>query len=150
MKNIAPSLILLWEVKRSLEKGQSVRIGIRNYLNRAEVCNFKNQIEFWWARQNNPHFFKNEFSNSNELVTSTSNFNLRRLYLLETLEMGLKGNSILNTLNSLESELISSCESEIQNHLSQLPLKAMIPLMLFIFPSMMMLLIVPLIKMMNF
>lgn len=143
MENIAPPLILLWEVKRSLERGQSVRVGIANYLRRAKVNAFRNQIEIWWSMQNN-----------SPMVSGKSYLNvglsLKRRYLLEILEVGLKGHGILPALNSLESELILSCEDEIQNHVSKLPLRALIPLMLFIFPSMMLLLLMPLLKLLKF
>ena len=147
MENLAPPLILLWEVKRSLEKGQSVGAGIKTYLRRVKVGAFRTQIETWWSIQNSPQIFKEK-----SLVEVSLNMSLspKRRYLLEILEVGLKGHGILQTLSSLETELISDCEDEIQHHVANLPLRALVPLMLFIFPSMMLLLVIPLLKLLKF
>lgn len=139
MENITPSLILLWDVKRALEKGQSVAAGIKNYLERPKVDPLRHQIEIWWAAQNN-----------SRILYDKSLLNYKRQFLLETLEAGLKGHSILQTLQSLESELILSCEDEIQNHISKLPLLALVPLMFLIFPAMMLVLVIPLLKLLEF
>lgn len=138
MENIAPPLVLLWEVKRSLEKGQSVGSGIKNYLKYTKPDEFKRQIEIWWMAQNNSRILYNK-----------SQLNYKRQYLLEVLEAGLKGNSILQTLQSLESELILSCEDEIQKYVAGLPILSLIPLMFLIFPAMMIILILPLLKLLQ-
>lgn len=139
MENIAPPLVLLWEVKRALEKGQAVGVGIKNYLTRAKVDVFRQQVEIWWAAQNN-----------SQILYDKSLLSHKRRYLLEVLESGLKGHGILQALYGLESELILSCEDEIQNHVSRLPLLALIPLMFLIFPALMLLLVVPLLKLLQF
>ena len=139
MENIAPSLILLWDVKRSLEKGQSLSIGIKNYLARPRRDLFAEQVESWWLSQ----------TNSN-IKFDRSKMNPTRKYLLEILEQGLKGQSILENLKGYESELILSCEEEISKHVAKLPLLLMIPLMGFIFPALMMLLIAPLLNTIQF
>ncbi len=139
MENIAPSLILLWEVKRALEKGQSVSVGLKTYLKHAKSDVFRSQVEIWWAAQNNL-----------QISYDKSILGYKRRYLLQVLEAGLKGHGILQALYSLESGLILSCEDEIQNHVARLPLLALIPLMFFIFPAMMLLLVVPLLKLLQF
>lgn len=139
MENIAPPLVLLWEVKRSLEKGQGISVGIKNYLKRVTTGFFRHQVETWWAAQNN-----------SLILYDKSLLSHKRRYLLEVLEAGLKGHGILQALYGLESELILSCEDEIQNHISRLPLLALIPLMFLIFPALMLLLIVPLLKLLQF
>jgi|GEM_PF-4603792 len=138
-QRIAPSLILLWEAKRALEKGQSVGVGIKNYLHRTASGEFKIQVEIWWAAQNNTQIFYNK-----------SILSYKRRYLLEILEAGLKGHSTLQALYSLEAELILSCEDEIQNHVASLPLLALMPLMFFVFPAMMLLLVLPLLHLLKF
>lgn len=136
MENIAPPLILLWEVRRALEKGQSVGSGIKNYLQRIKTGNFRHQIERWWSSQFNPHNFYDK-----------AELGLKRRFLVEILEAGLKGHGIMPALQNLEDELILSCEDEIQNHVALLPLYSLIPLMLFVFPSLMIVLVTPLMKM---
>lgn len=138
MANIAPSLLLLWDVKRSLEKGKSVSFGVKNYLMRPVQDNFKSNIEIWWASQTN-----------NLIIFNKSQLNHKRRYLLDLLEAGLRGHSILTALSDLENELILSCELEIQNYVAKLPFLTLIPLMFFVFPAMMILLIAPLLRLMQ-
>ncbi|MBC7420996.1 MAG: hypothetical protein H7328_09745 [Bdellovibrio sp.] len=139
MENLAPSLVLLWDVKRSLEKGQSLSLGIKSFLARKRENNFADQVESWWLAQSNPN-----------LCFDKQKITVTRKYLLEILEQGLRGQGILESLKAYESELILSCEDEIQKHIAKLPLILMIPLMGFIFPSLMMLLIGPLLNAIQF
>lgn len=139
MENISPTLILLWDIKRALECGRSVRAGIGFFLERQGSCEFQQQFRCWWMSQTNP-----------EVIFSTEQLAYSRKYLLEIIEMGLKGQSILEVLRGYESELLISCEAEIQNHISRLPLVLMIPLMGFIFPALMLLLLGPLLKALHF
>lgn len=139
MENIAPPLILLWDVRRSLESGRSVSSGIKCYLNRNKSGSFQRQIENWWASQTNA-----------QINYNSSGMNYKRQFLLETLENGLKGHAILLTLQSIEVELILSCEDEIQRHVMLLPIISLIPMMLLIFPAVMLVLLVPLINLLPF
>ena len=136
MENIAPPLVLLWDVRRSLEKGQSVSAGVKVYLRRRQNNEFQRQIVTWWASQSNSH-----------INYSKSGMNHYRQFLLEILEAGLKGHAILQNLQSLEDEIILSCEDEIQSHVALLPLLSLVPLMLLVFPAMMILLVSPLLEM---
>ncbi len=139
MEDVSPTLILLWDIKRSLEKGQAVSLGMKTFLNRKLKGDFFIQVDQWWLAQNN---LLSAFDKKNLTMT--------RRHLLEILEIGLKGQSILETLKGYEQELIQSCEDEIQSHLARLPLLLMIPLMGLIFPSLMILLIGPLLKVFEF
>lgn len=139
MEDISPTLILLWDVKRALEKGQSVQIGIKQFLNRQLKHSFSTQVDQWWLAQNN------KLSDYDQIELTMS-----RKYLLEVIEMGLQGQSILETLRAYELEVIHSCEDEIQTHLARLPIILMLPLMGLIFPALMLLLIGPLLKVFQF
>ncbi len=139
MENIAPSLILLWDVKRSLEKGQPLSLGIKSFLARNRKNIFADQVESWWLAQNNPN-----------ISFDKQKLTLTRKYLLEILEQGLRGQAVLESLKAYEAELILSCEDEIQKHIARLPLVLMIPLMGFIFPAMMLLLVGPLLNAIQF
>jgi hypothetical protein len=139
MENITPSLVLLWDVKRALEKGLSVGVGVQSYLRRKPQNIFSRQVGEWWRAQNNT---KASFDKSA--------LGIYRRHLLDVLETGLKGQAVLLTLKSLETELILSCEDEIQMHTARLPLLSLIPLMFLIFPAMMLLLLLPLLKLLEF
>ena len=139
MEDVSPTLILLWDIKRSLEKGQAIAIGMKTFLNRKIKDRFYTQVDQWWLSQNNVLVSFNR----TELGPS-------RKYLLEILEMGLKGQAILELLKGYELELIQNCEDEIQSHISRLPLILMFPLMGLIFPALMLLLLGPLLKVFAF
>lgn len=139
MQNISPALVLLWDVRRSLENGQSVSRGVQQFCKRSIDDSFKNQVNWWWLSQSNPqiHFSKQDLG-------------VYRRQLLEILELGLKGQPILPSLKGLEVEMLSSCEDEIQIYVSRLPLLSLFPLMFLIFPSMIMLLLLPLLNLLKF
>ncbi len=139
MENLAPSLILLWDVRRSLEKGQALSTGIKTFLARKRTSLFADQVESWWLAQTNP-----------QISFDKQKISMTRKYLLEILEQGLLGQAVLENLKSYESELILSCEDEIQKHIAKLPLLMMIPLMGFIFPALMLLLVGPLLNALQF
>lgn len=138
MENITPTLVLLWDVKRSLEKGYSVSNGIKFFIARGLQHDFNFFVKKWYLQQ----------QSQNEPL-STQHLKASRRHLLSLLDMGLNGHSILESLKLYESEVIIGCEDEIQNHLAKLPLLLMIPLMGLIFPSLMMLLIGPALKMLQ-
>lgn len=139
MEDLSPALILVWDVRRALERGRSVSFGIRQYLQRNGRDVFDRQLSVWWLAQSNPSvsFHKTQLG-------------LHRRFLLELLEEGLRGHSIGQALQSLENELILSCEREIHEQIARLPLLSLFPLMGLIFPSLMLLLAVPLLRMLQF
>lgn len=139
MENITPTLVLLWDTKRALQRGLSVSVGIKNYLKRSSDEVFRKQVEQWWIAQSNP-----------EVIFDKRQLSYLRRHLLEVLEMGLKGHAILRLITTIELELIESCEAEIQNHIALLPMISLLPLMFLIFPSMLILLVAPLLKMLQF
>ena len=141
MEDLAPPLVLLWDVRRSLERGQSVGAGIKSYLANIEDYrrnNFKNQVENWWAAQNNE-----------QISFDSSGMSEKRKYLLEILEAGLRGHGILPALLSAEEELMLSCEDEILAHVAWLPIFSLIPLLFFVFPALMIVLLSPLIELLQ-
>lgn len=132
MENITPTLILLWDVKRQLEKGQSITVGIQFFLQRQIDKKFTESVSNWFS------LYKQE-----NKITISQNLAPARCYLLEILSFGLQGQPILETLKSYEKELINSCEDEIAAHTAKLPILMLIPLMALIFPALMLLLIWP-------
>jgi hypothetical protein len=145
MEDISPTPIFLWEIKRALEKGLSIHSGVERYIQRNSETEFAAYVEAWWSYQlnKNPSLQKRNFKEKPHIT-------MTRKYLFEILELGLKGQSILETLKNYEKELIQSCEDEIQSHIAGLPLILMIPLMGLIFPALMILLIGPLLSSLSF
>lgn len=139
MENLAPPLVLLWDVKRAIEGGQSVQLGLKTYLSRRKTNVFQYQTERWWTSLGNPN-----------VAFDKRRLPLQRRLLLELVESGMKGASIGAALKNMEAELILSCEEEIQAHIARLPLLLLVPLLGLVFPSMLMLLILPILKMLPF
>jgi len=142
MENVAPNLVFLWDVLWALERGLPATNGIQIFLRRSVLKNKKNsfqiQIEMWWsARLRTSSYDKSKLS-----ATSRQ--------LLLTIELGLQGESILAQLRALEAEMLQGCDEEIQMFAAYLPLKMMLPLFGLIFPSFFILLVVPLLRMLQF
>lgn len=139
MEDLTPTLILLWDVKRSLQKGRSVRFGAEMFLNRNICHDFATNFRRYY-RSDNLH----------AAAADAKTFNYLQRQLLELIQLGASGESILNHITQLEKEVISSCEQEINQYLALLPLKSLVPLMLCLLPAMMLLLLPPLLKMLHF
>ena len=139
LENLAPSLILLWDVKRAIENGQAAGQGVKCFLRREHVDVFHFQTQAWWDSLSNPHIRFDRYRLSPH-----------RRMLLELLEAGMRGQPIMPALKNLEAELILSCEDEISTHVARLPLILLLPLLGLVFPSMLMLLILPVLDMLRF
>ncbi len=136
MENIAPSLDLLLKTKRNLEKGQSVRVSIENYI-KMSSSDFANVVSKWYVLQ------QRGLSTHDLMQTLDSQY---RRALLHLLERSLRGESVYNQISALESEIIDACGEEISNKLARLPFLMLIPLLLMQFPAILLLLFGPLLQ----
>lgn len=139
MENLAPSLILLWDVKRAIERGEAAGQGVKCFLRRNSADVFHFQTRMWWDSLHNPNI----------------HFDPRRLgphrrALLALLESAMRGQPVSAALKNLEAELILSCEEEISAHIAKLPIILLVPLLGLVFPAMMMLLVMPVLDMLRF
>lgn len=135
----SPTLHLLAEVRRSIEKGQSIRQGLVSYLSKADKkhSDFVKAFSQWLGQLDQgqiPEIYQNEA------------LSLHKRYLLKTLERGLKGEPVLSHLASLEEEVLSALTAEQGRHLARLPYILMIPLLIFMFPAFLILLFGPLLS----
>jgi hypothetical protein len=136
MESVAPPLALLLCVKRAIEKGQPVRVGILLYLKRFEG-EFPEFLMRWMA------YIQQGKDPQDILGTLTS---MHRRILIQLLERGLRGEAIYPSLIQLESEIIEACQDELGTKLARLPFILLIPLLLFQFPAFLMLLFGPLLQ----
>ena len=131
MEDLNSTLLLLWDVLREIQAGSSVRSGVQRHLLR---CNGQHQYQLeTWLRGRLP---EDEFRNMSSVR--------RELFVL--VKAGIQGESIEAGLRRLETEVILSCESEISHFAAILPLRTLGPLLFFVFPSMLSLLLVPLLN----
>ena len=136
MEGIAPPLGLLLAVKRCLEKGQPVKVGIQYYLKRNQGA-FVAVVGQWLA-------LIQQGKDTQPLISQLSS--QHRQVLLQLLERGLRGEAIYNVLQTLEEEILEACHEELTNKLAQLSFILLIPLLLFQFPAFLLLLFGPLLQ----
>lgn len=136
MEGLAPPLELLACVKRSVEKGQSVKQGILIYIKKGQG-DFVTVVTRWLGLLQQGH-------DTRDCIQGVAS--IQRRTLLQILERGLLGESIHAVLLRLEEEIIEACHDELTNKISQLPFLMLIPLLLFQFPAFLMLLFGPLLK----
>lgn len=138
MENLTPTLILLWDVKRSIQKGKSVRFGAELFVKRRLQHRFYQNFCNWFVARNL------------NCAANKDAFNYLQRQLIDLIELGMNGESVLIHLNQLEKEVLRNCEEEVNEYIAGLPLKALVPLVCCLFPSMFLLLLVPLLKMLQF
>lgn len=136
MESMNPALLLLLTVKRHLERGQSTKIGITEYL-RTEETLFRDEVSTWF------NLWQQGLSTETILQKQSS---IYRSILLQTLERGLKGDPIHSFLIELETEIIKACEHSLSQSLGRLPFILLVPLLLFQLPAFMILLFGPILS----
>lgn len=133
MESLNPTLKLVWQVKKAVEKGGSVRSGIRNYL-RDETDPWKNTIATWQMRLE-------QGAEVSGLVHSQKSPYRRQLLLV--LEKGLKGEAILPILSQLEKETQEKVEMDLEAYTAKVPYILLLPLTLLLFPACLILMLGP-------
>jgi hypothetical protein len=133
MENISPSIVLLLSLKQALERGLSIRTGIERFISSSEG-EFRDQILNWYQTREKGVPFE------------WPTVSIYRKSLVDLMERGLRGEAVFNQLCSIEPEMIAACEEEITKWANHLPIKLLIPLLLFQFPAFLILLFGPLLK----
>ncbi len=133
MENIAPPLELLMEVRFGLEKGQALKKTLLGYINSKPVDPWRQQLALWLKIL--------EIGRSSQEVLCKMSFTRRQC--LEILEMGLRGEPIYQQVCNLEEEVFDATRLEIEEFVSVLPMKSLIPLLFFQFPAFLALLLGP-------
>ena len=133
MVSLAPPLQAVLEIRLYIENGKSVSQAIKTYVQSALEDSFAKELGLW--------LFAEETGGSFNTKTLKS---IYRKYLLDILKRGLNGEPILEMLEEYEKDLIEICKEDLEKHLQKLPFIALIPLLLFEFPALLLLLVGPL------
>lgn len=133
MENLAPPLELLMEVRFGLEKGQSLKKTLLLYTEARPEDPWRQDVRLWMQLL--------EMGRSPQDVLARISFVRRQC--LEILYQGLKGESIYQQVCVLEEEVFEATKLEIEEFVSLLPMKSLIPLLFFQFPAFLALLIGP-------
>jgi hypothetical protein len=134
MEDLAPPLQLVLHLRAAIENGESVRAGLKQYL-RSSQSDYASQVGKWFFK------YENEETSSFEEIRG-----IYRRGVLRLAERGLRGETIYPVLCEMEMELIEVSRVEIEKFVQLLPVKLLLPLMLFQFPAYMILILGPLIK----
>jgi hypothetical protein len=133
MESLNPTLKLIWQVKKAVEKGSSVRSGIKTYL-QTETDPWKQTLSLWQMRLD-------QGTSVADLVQNQKS--PYRKQLLMILEKGLHGESILPVLAQLEKETQEKVEMDLDEYMAKVPYMLLAPLCLFLFPACLILMLGP-------
>ena len=136
MEGLAPSLKCLIELQSALRNGETVRTGVGLYVRK---CSANEE----YARQLQQLLFAWDQEHSDWRASLHSIRGPHRRALAELLCAGLAGQSILNQLQELREEVIRASEHELKAFVDLLPIKMLVPLLLFQFPAFLLLLFGP-------
>ena len=136
MENLAPPYQFVLSLIQELESGVPARIAVKKYV-RGARGEFADQLLSWQllAEQGKGALFQKQKDKMNAFRRS----------IFDLLDYSLQGVSILEPLHLLEAELREVSEQRLDEHLGKLPFKLMIPLMLFQFPALLILILGPLV-----
>lgn len=141
MENIRQSLSFLLKlclhVRVSIEGGEALRVSLVRF------SELEDEILYLRLRQWLAHFDQADGDCSAENFFSNHHIQI----FLEILSQGLIGHSIYERVKAMEEEFIEICKDEFQRELDKLPYVLMIPLLLFMFPAYLLLLLGPILNM---
>lgn len=135
METLSPSLRLLQEIRYAVESGESVRTGLKRYLS-GPSDDFSGKVRIWMDLLDRG------------CVTDAWRGSLEspsQRQILSLLEKGLGGQPVLPALVSLDEEFQELALHDLESHLASLPFKMMLPLLFFLFPAFLLLLLGPLV-----
>lgn len=129
MEDLSPTLHLILSVREALERGESVRTGIAEF-----VDSDRSELKLFLLNRS--------------LEVSESAPRLRPLKeteksALSILRRGIEGESILPVLKDFEFDLVERSDAEIEEFTQKLTLRCLIPLLIFVFPGYLLLLLGP-------
>ncbi|MBX2988200.1 MAG: hypothetical protein KF802_09905 [Bdellovibrionaceae bacterium] len=132
MEGLNPALNLALTVRRSLEGGESTRAGLQAFAReKGELAVFCRR---WLER-------RDRGADHMALLRELPSMHRRTLFIV--FERGLRGEPIHEALCDAEKEVLEACRLEMDRHLALLPFRMMIPLLLFLFPAVLLLILAP-------
>lgn len=131
MERLAPPLECLLEIKWSLSSNHSFRDAVKAYLARANN-DFSPVLADWMIKKAHGQPF--------------SGHNIKSPYrkaILQLFERAWDGEPIMDRLNELELEVREACDAELESFVQKIPFLAMMPILLFLVPAYLLLLLGP-------
>ena len=132
MESLAPPINCILCIEKAFLEGRTLKSGLKEYFKDLDD-DFKQEIADLLRCQ---MIDKKSFTKTNTSIY--------RAALKELIWSGLDGNSISDQLKLLKEEIEGACKIELESFIESIPLKSMVPLLLFQFPSFLLILIGPL------
>ncbi len=136
MEDLSFLLKLCLHVRVSIEGGEALRVSILRF------GDLEDSIHHLKLKQWLTHFDQSDGENQAESFFADHQTQI----FLEILSQGLAGHSIYERIKAVEEEFIEVCKDEFQRELDKLPYVLMIPLLLFMFPAYLLLLLGPILN----
>ena len=133
MVSLAPPLQAVLEIRLHIESGLSVSRAVKTYIQASPEDSFAKELGLWLFAEETGGTFNTQNLKS-----------LYRKHLLDILKRGLKGEPVLEILEEYEKDLVEISKEDLEKHLQKLPFISLIPLLLFEFPALLIILIGPL------
>ena len=133
MENLAPPINCIICIEKAFLEGKTLKSGIKHYIEYS-CDDFKDEIQ---------DLLKCYMIG--EKVYNCKSSSIYRTAIKELIWSGLHGNSIGKELNALKEEIELACKVELDSFIESIPFRSMIPLLLFQFPSFLLILMGPLI-----
>lgn len=132
-----PTLLkLLNHLQYQLASGLSIREGLKTFIMKNERDLFIQEVSEW--------FYAVEHQ-KNIVFWTESQGSIYQRMLFQLMTRGLQGESISSFLDELEQEVHQYLQQQIDQHISTLPLKMLFPLLGFIFPALLILMMGPIV-----
>ena len=136
MESLADPYRCLIEIIASMESGNGLRFALRQFIE-------NDQSEYAGALARWIVLFEQGQSGHEEEILSRNSF---RSALMSVITAGLQGEPVFHRLNELKTELHQASIDEIEEKLRTLPIKMLVPLLLFQFPAFLLLLFGPILQ----
>lgn len=140
MESVNPPLLdAVQEIRWQISNGRSMKESFQEYLssnNDELAAEFR---ELWTLK------WKSKSEIRSTVVFKT---HFRRAFW-DLVERGCAGQPVLEPLCGLENEIALAAQAELDRHISTLPFKVLLPLLLFQFPAHMILLLGPMLRDLN-
>lgn len=134
MDNLATPYVFVEHLRYGLESGESLMVIIKRFV-RNDMSEFSFTMNRWIVFSQQEQYRPGGFQ---------KNLPVYRRSIFDLLDLAKSGASIVEPLKSMEKELISICENDLQRHLDKLPFQLMIPMLFLQFPAILILIIGPL------
>lgn len=136
MENLSPSFEFLIYIRQKMEQGDSVKASLKMYCQKPSDSKFKTQV-LSWVR---------EFELAN---IKTDGLNPYHRALKFIIYRGWLGEPILSSLKQLEEEYFNKSQQDIDSFAQKLSVLGLLPLLLLMFPSLVLLFLGPFLSSLN-